>query len=214
MAMSYTTLTGAKTVEGSIKYFVNHSEVPSASILESAQAMIYSKLRTREMKELLQNVSIAAGASTITLPTRFQDPISLWLDREYRSRLYVLDEEHFEQRVSRDDAGLLYEGTPTLCTIDSTAIYLDTRADREYYYRMWYFRTPAALSGSNETNWLTERYPNLLEAACKFYAYQHREDSENAMRWAEMMQASIQLANDQHDQYQQSIRTELYWDQR
>lgn len=213
MAMSYTTLMADKTTEGSIKYYVRHSEVPSASILESAQSLIYSKLRVREMKVLVSGSSIAAAASTITLPTRFQDPISLWLDREWKSRLTILDEEHFEQRVSRDTDGDLYEGTPTFCTMDKTTAYLDTKADQEYYYRLWYYETPAPLSGTNETPWLVTTYPHLLEAAVKYYAYQHREMNDQADRWLQICMAAINDLNGRYDQYQQQIQTEMYWEQ-
>ncbi|MFT3987180.1 hypothetical protein [Aestuariivirga sp.] len=211
MAMSFTTLMGDKSTEGSIKYYVRHSEVPSASILESAQGYIYSKLRTREMKKLLAGVTIASGDTAIALPADFQDPISLWLDRDYKQALSILDEEHFEERVDRDSSGNLYQGTPCQCTMDATTIYLDVAADQTYYYRMWYYATPAALSVSNETNWLTARYPQLLEAICKAYAYRHREDDASADKWLQIGVATIEDANAQYDQFQQTIRQEAYW---
>lgn len=214
MALTYTTLMADKSTEDSIKYFVRHSEVPSASILTNSQALIYSKLRIREMKKLVSGVYIASGASTITLPADLQDPISLWLDREYKMRLRIFDEEHFEERVARDENGDLYAGTPSQCTMDRTTAYLDVAADRDYYYRLWYYQTPAALSDSNETNFLTSRYPHILEAACKFFAFKHREDDGNASSWLEVMTGAIDLANGQHDQFQQSIQHEMYWDQR
>jgi len=212
MAMSYTVLTGAKSVEGSIKYYVRHSEVPSASILESAQALIYSLLRVREMKTLVTS-SFATDATTITLPTGFLEPISLWLDRNNKAKIRILDEEHFEQRVGRDANGVLFVGAPTFCTMDKTLIYLDAKADQTYYYRLWYYGTPAALSGGNETNFLTTRYPHLLEAACKHYAYAHREDDGAASKWLQVATAAIEKANGEHDMFQQAIQHELYWDQ-
>ena len=116
--------------------------------------------------------------------------------------------------MARDATGSLYSGLPSFCTIDRTTIYLNTAVDAAYYYRMWYWSTPAALAAStNETNFLTTRYPFLLEAACKHYAYAHREDSENASKWLQMMTSSIEVANGQYDQFQQSIQNEMYWDQ-
>lgn len=211
MVMSFTTLMGDKNTEGAIKYYVRHSEVPSASILESAQGYIYSKLRTRQMKVLIAGATIAPGDTTIALPADFQDPISLWLDRDYKQPLRILDEEHFDQRVDRDGSGNLYAGTPSQCTMDGTTIYLDVSADQTYYYRMWYYGTPAALSSSNETNWLTTRYPQLLEAICKAYAYRHREDDASADKWLQIGLATIEDANAQHDQFQQSVQQEAYW---
>ena len=65
MVMSFTTLMGDKNTEGAIKYYVRHSEVPSASILESAQGYIYSKLRTRQMKVLIAGATIGSRDRTL-----------------------------------------------------------------------------------------------------------------------------------------------------
>lgn len=211
--MDYTTLVAAETVEGSIKYAVRHSLVPSDTILDLAEALIYSRLKVREMKALHAAQTLAAAASTITLPDGFLEPISLWLDRDYRSKIVFLDEEHFEERVGRDINGDLYEGTPSMATFDGTTIYLDVKADIQYYYRMWYYKQPEALSGTNLTNFLTNRYPNILDAICKYYAYRHRRMQGDADSWLQLGLAAIDLANAQYDQAQQSIQTEMFWRQ-
>lgn len=212
MAMSYTELIGAKTAEGSIKYYVRHSEVPSTKILESAQSLIYGMLRVREMKALATG-TIALDATTLTLPTGFMDPISLWLSGENKTKVRILDEAHFEERVTHSDNTTLYPGTPSECTMDGTLAYFNVKAEAAYGYRLWYWKTPTALGVSNETNFLTVRYPHILEAACKYYAYTHREDEVNAPKWLTIATAAIEKANGEYDMYQQSIQTEMYWNQ-
>lgn len=210
MAMTYTILTSDKDTEGSIKYFVRHSIVPSASILTSAQSLIYSMLRVREMKTLIKG-TILTGAYTLTLPTDFLESISLWLGGNDKSEIDILDEHHFETRVGMDDTDLPEDGTPTVCTMDKTKAYFDATADRDYLYRMWYMATPAELAVANQTNFMTTRYPHILEAMCKYYAYQHREMDGEATKWLGIAKAAIDVANGEYDMFKQSIRHEIHW---
>lgn len=210
MAMNFTTLTGSKDTVGSIKYFVRHSEVPSESILERAQDSIFQILRVREMVKRTAG-TIAADATSITLPTDILEPIALFRTGSYKGPIEILDQEHFESRVGEDETGELYEGTPRFCTYDGTTLYLDAKADQEYPYRLWYIGKPALLSVSNETNFLTTRYGNILEAMCKSGAYEHRENEAKAGSELEKAMAYITKANEEYDMFRQSIRTELYW---
>src|SRR3954466_13370023 len=74
--MDYNTLVGSKGTEGSVKYWINHAEVPASSVIADAQAEIYSRLRVREM--LVQaSLAITVGMSAIALPVSFLDPESL-----------------------------------------------------------------------------------------------------------------------------------------
>jgi hypothetical protein len=213
--MDYATLVADQATEGSIRYFVRHSLVPAEFILTSAQALIYSRLKVREMKTLLANQSLAAASVSIPLPSPgFLEPISLWLDRDFKSKITILDEDHFEERVGRDAFGALYTGTPTVCTMDGTSFYLDVTTDIEYFYRLWYYKQPAALSVGNPSNFLTDRYPNILEAICTYYAFAHRRMSTDSTGWLTLGMAAIDLANSQYDMAQQQTRTEMYWNNR
>lgn len=211
MPMTYTILTGSKDTEGSIKYFVRHSEVPSDSILTSAQSLIYSMLRVREMKVRVKG-SLTIGTDTLTLPTDFLEAVSFWLGGDYKAKLRILDEDHFESRVGNDTSDNPYSGQPTLCTMDRTKAYFDATPDIAYPYRLWYMATPAALSGSNESNFMCTRYPHILEAMVKYYAYQHREKDAEASKWLTIANAAIEKANGEYDLFRQSIQHEIHWD--
>lgn len=210
MPMNYTTLVADKATEGSIKYFVRHSEVPSDYILERAQDAIYQILRVREMVKRAEG-TITAATSELTLPTDLLEVISLFRTGTNSGRLMMLDQEHFEARLGVDGTGALFTGTPINCTFDQTKIYFDCIADDNYPYRLWYMQKPALLSGSNLTNFLTTRYGNILEAMCKHYAYEHRENDGKAAAELEKAMAYITKANEEYDMFRQNIQTELYW---
>lgn len=210
MAMSYTQLVADKDTAGSIKYFVRHSEVPSDFILERAQDTIFQLLRVREMITRATG-TIATNDTTITLPTDILEPISLNRTGSYKGRIIFLDQQHFEDRVGEDDTSTVYTGIPTSCTFSATTLYLDAKADQDYPYRLWYMARPALLASGNQTNFLTTRYGNILEAMCKHYAYEHRENDSKASSELEKASAYITKANEEYDMWRQSIQTELYW---
>lgn len=210
MPMNYTTLVADKDTAGSIKYFVRHSEVPSDFILERAQDAIFQILRVREMITRA-SATIATNASTITLPTDILEPMALVRTGSYKGPIRIFDQEHFESRTGEDISSAVYSGTPTSCTYSATTLYLDAKADQDYPYRLWYMGKPAYLSGSNETNFLTTRYGNILEAMCKHYAYEHRENDSKAGAELEKAMAYITKANEEYDMFRQSIQTEIYW---
>lgn len=210
MAMNYTTLVADKDTEGSIKYFVRHAQVPSEFILERAQDVIYSMLRVREMTARTTG-TIADGDTTLTMPTDCMEPIALYLGGSYHQPIRILDQEHFEDRVGLESDDTLYEGTPSECTYDATTFYFNVEADQAYYYRLWYVKKPALLSGGNPTNFLTTRYGHILEAMCKSYAYSHRENDGLAEQWLGKATGYIEKANQEHDMFRQAIQTELYW---
>lgn len=74
--MDYTSLIAAKGTAGSIANWVNYSKVEPVlpTILDEAQALIYSLLRVREMRTN-KALTMAVGTSSIALPARFLDPI-------------------------------------------------------------------------------------------------------------------------------------------
>jgi hypothetical protein len=210
--MNYTTLVGTKDTLGSIKYWVRHSEVPSDYVLERAQDAIFQLLRVREMLTKLDD-TIATDDTTIAIPTDMLEPIYLGRRGDYKGKIVILDQEHFESRVGDDpDASNdPYSGVPTECTFDQSLFYLNAKADQDYPYRLWYMQKPEFLSGSNETNFLTTRYGNILEAMCKHYAYAHRENEGQAATELEKATGFIAKANDEFDMFKQSIQTEMYW---
>jgi hypothetical protein len=73
-AMSYTTLVGDKNTAGSIARWVNYSKLDADQILQEAQSLLYSMLRTREMRTHF-SFDLAVGSSQVALPSGFLDPV-------------------------------------------------------------------------------------------------------------------------------------------
>lgn len=74
MAMNYVSLIGDKSTAGSVMSWVNYSKLPSPTIVDEAQALLYSMLRTREMMVDLA-FTMTAGTAHLALPTGFLDAI-------------------------------------------------------------------------------------------------------------------------------------------
>lgn len=183
MAINFTTLTGAKTVEGSIARWVNRSDLPTDNILLEAEAWIYQSLRTNDMRSRT-TFTIAEGAQTATLPADILEPISFTPYRWGEPLLYVHEQALVEQR-DEDDA--LIEGTPSMWCIVGSLAYVDLQAVEDFVGILLYYARPSALSGSNETNFLTIKYPSLLRYACMAKAYEHMKEPAS-------VQAYLQLA--------------------
>lgn len=204
--MNYTVLAGTKETPGSIKYWVRHDSVPVEYILESAQAAIYSQLRVRQMLKRIEN-TIAEGVSSLAMPADMLEPEAFMLTGDYKQPIAILDQQHFESRTDSTPA----EGIPTECTFDDDTFYFNATADDDYPYRLWYWHTPANLSSGNATNFLTSRYPQLLEAYLKHYAWEDRKETGLADRALKQALGYLATANAEYDLFRQSIRTELYW---
>jgi hypothetical protein len=170
MAMSYTTLVGAKTLAGSIKRATNYAELDSEVILEQAQTFLYSTLRVREMKSLW-NPAMVVGDYYKALPSDWLDPISGRFSDTSNLYYFSTLETELMMRRCYDSSNVLVSGTPIWWAIFDERIQFDAKFDTARTLNILYFKIPTALSGSNETNFVTTRYPHLLQQACKVQAH-------------------------------------------
>lgn len=191
MAINYTTLTGVKTVSGSIANWVNRDDLPTTDILTEAELYIYQYLRVREMQSS-NTIAISASANTANLPSDFLDPIRFRLYGYSTDLPYVA--EH-DLKDNRDESGTLFSGSATQWAIRGTTLYVDVNVATATTGILWYFAQPAALSGSNETNFLTTRYPTLLRRACLKYAFEHMKDDERMSNMETLTRTALQEAN-------------------
>jgi hypothetical protein len=95
MTMSYTSLTAAKGVSGSVANFVNYTKLDIPVIVDEAQALLYTFLRCREMLSKF-SLNVPLGNSKFALPTGFLDPIgrmfvpSINMDMAHKDAGYVM----------------------------------------------------------------------------------------------------------------------------
>jgi hypothetical protein len=190
VAITYTVLTGSKTTEGSIKNWVNRSDIPGDNILLEAEAWIYERLRVREMQARAE-FQVDSGSNSEALPADFIDPIS-WVPYGYTDPLPFYHEDQLQEQ--RDSDGTLVSGTPSRWVIIGTTVYVDVSASANFTGQLHYFSRPDALSASNETNFLTTRYPSLLRHACMMKAYEHMKDDQRARAYLQTAMQSLSEA--------------------
>lgn len=201
--MNYTTLVGAKTLEGSIKNVVNHSDVPAGVVLKDAESWIYQRLRHQEMRELATG-TLALGASTLDVSSlRMIAPIRFSFTGNDKLRVSFRTLEQFENAYAPASDGTPEVGTPRWATHDGNTIRFNVETDAAYLYRMWYYKRPAALSGSNETNFLTDDMSLLLRAATNWLAFMWAQNESMSSHWKsvadnELMTAKIAAEEAMH----------------
>lgn len=195
MAMTYSGLTAAKTVSTSVAYWVNYALLPVDQLLTDAQAFIYQQMRVREMRASAP-LSIAQYDSSVALPADFLDPIGL-LD-ERRDAIRQIDELSLE-RMRVISSGQISTGEIQQYAIYDEAFNFDVRATAATTLRLLYYKKPADLGPSNETNFLTTRYPHILRAAVLAEAFEFRQDDGAANKWRTKAVGFIEAANQQDD---------------
>jgi hypothetical protein len=102
MTMTYSTLIDLKTVNGSIKSWVNYSKLDVETVLSDAQSLLFDFLRTREMRTTW-TFGMAVGNSEIALPSRFLEPIGWLKDRTNNLRLRQIIEGDLSSRRVFDE---------------------------------------------------------------------------------------------------------------
>jgi hypothetical protein len=195
MAFDYSTLVAGKSTEGSIKAWGGHALLESERILTEAQAYIYQRLRVREMRTTA-TLSFSSGDSSKSLASvssnGFLDPIGLKFDGDAEDLPYV--HENGLMRL-RDANGALQTGYPSRWSIVDEQIQFDVALDQDLTARLMFYETPAPLSASNETNFLTKRFPTLLRRACLMFAWEQRRRPELFAQEQILVEAAIDEAN-------------------
>jgi hypothetical protein len=186
--VDYNTLAGAKSLEGSLKYWVNHSELPVGEIITDAQNEVYSRLRVREMLASA-SLSIAVNDSTAPLPSGFLDPLSL-LD-QWGDDIVLRDLRVLRRLRSFDSTGTLIVGPISNYAINGTTILFDMASNATTTFPLDYFQKPTVLSAGNPTNFLTTRYSHLFRAALLKHAYAFRKAFDEARIYAAELEAQI-----------------------
>lgn len=190
--MDYSTLVAGKTTSGSLANWVNRSDLPTVTILAEAQAWVYQRLRVREMQERQVPFTFTTSGNSVALPSRFLDPIS-FIPYGYSDPLPFVEESQLGD--VRDEDGNLYESTPSRWAIIGETAYVDTQPVETFSGVLHYFKQPADLAAtSNETNFITIRYPSLLRFACMAVAYQHMKDSIRTQEYSAYAENAIQEA--------------------
>lgn len=121
MAMTWASLTSPKGTAGSIANWVSYTKLDINTIVDEAQALLYTMLRVREMRT--QGVFLLqTGFSEVALPARFLDPIGRLEGVDFNLRIAHKDETFVQRaRTYTNSTGSL--GTnPFTTTLGATTV--------------------------------------------------------------------------------------------
>lgn len=189
--MDYNTLVASKGTPGSLANWANYGLFDTTSVLEDAQAFLYTTLRCREMRSELLALNIPQGASAVGLPSDFLDPIVVL--NQWMRGLKLRDPRTLLQRMGttgNPPSGFV-TGLPTSYAIFGEMYNFDLAANAALAYWQVYYQRPALLSPTNNTNFLTNRYPHVLRGAILAVAARFRGDTEDFQREASLLQAMV-----------------------
>lgn len=206
---TYTILTGAKTVDGSIRSWVNDSTVPATNVLTMAEDWIYTRLRVGHMLQR-QSGSISSGATSSTVPSDYLATEVYRVTTPDARELESVEPERLEELIVYDTSGNREPGPPCRFARIGTSFEFDYQADKAYTTSHLYYAYPDRLSGSNETNFLTDRYSPVLYWACQGFAYDFKKDVEKSERAFARAEVEIARCNADWDRERQESEGGIY----
>ena len=200
-SMTATILLGAKSTEGSIKWYAGHESIYAAAVLEEAQALCWQRLRIREMVQRA-DVTAVSGASTLDLATlapRFVQPIALKLDG-YGKIAYRREEDFPDDRNA---SGALETGpAPSCWTVRGSTLHFDIELNAAVAGDLWYYAgLPLLAVSTNETNILTDKFPALFRHALMSRAYAHRNRADMLAAELVLFDREVGEANRTNDDF-------------
>ena len=195
MAMNYESLAAAKTEAGSIRRWMNWSELDVDAIIEDAQSLIFQTLRVREMRTLFDDILVEAGQSSVALPQYFLDPIGL-KDVTNNIDMQLVDEARLLQERIYDENGALVESSAAyLYAIFGESLQFEYKYDTAATMKLVGYKTPTFVSSTNQTNFVVNRYPHLMRTACMAVASDMMNNREREQVYMTKLVAYIQDIN-------------------
>lgn len=207
--MDYRTLVADKQVQGSIRNWVNHDRVPPTVVVQEAEQWLWRRLRVRQMLATATG-TMSISSDTIALPTGFVGIKLLWITGTNKAKLILKTEQEVELAFEYDSAGARQNNKPRIYYVSASAIQMDQTADAAYPYRMLHYKQLDALSESNPTNFLTDRAPTLLRAACMGMANDFLKDDKEKTYWLAKAQGEINELHREDDMARSQIETQAY----
>ena len=179
MAMDWTTLTGTSATAGSIANWINKATAQSASaeILLEAESWIYRRLRHWKMLTPPFTGTLTVGQDYLTNPSDMLEPFLLYTTKNYFQNIEQRAIQEVIANWSYNGDGTRTRQQPMMFYFDQTAMRFDSPPDQAYDYAFVYYQQPAALSSSNQTNFLTVTYPRVVRCACTAAACEWAKDA-------------------------------------
>ncbi len=96
-------------------------------------------------------------------------------------------------------ANRLVDGSPSSWSVWNEQFKFDVALIEAAQFKMLYYRAPKLLSASNETNWLTNRYPLLIRKACQVQAADFMKDDAEYTKHLSALGTLIQTVSAEND---------------
>lgn len=95
--------------------------------------------------------------------------------------------------------GALEAGTPMNVAVFNELFQFECKADEIRRFDLVYYKTPAALSASNTTNFLTRRYPHIVRVGCMAGAASYMKDDAEETKQLTKLTGLCEAANAESD---------------
>ena len=192
-------------------------------MLADAQQLIYQEFRVREMRFGPYPLLLNIGDVSFKLPPGFLDPIAVlgqYQEEIKLKDLMTLQRARFIQGTTSDFSISDFQSpdfqttigwvqsVPQWYAIFGEQFQFDCASNAQVVYWALYYGSPPLLSHINKTNFLTDRYPHILRAACLAAAADFRKDDADYTRCATRLTAMITSAQTKDDLSNRGIEAE------
>ena len=143
--------------------------------------------------------TLAADADTIPLPTDYREPLFFGFTGTEKFEPVRKSIEFVHSQFSWDGAGVRSVSRPQFWATGATVIQFEHNSDKAYAFKLLYYGQLAALSPTNLTNFLTDRYSPLLYKVCSIFAYEWARNPEEKAYWLALANDELNDANVDRD---------------
>lgn len=210
--ISWTVLTSSSTTAGSIANWMSKASITSGPsgvadyIVGEAESWIYRRLRHWRMLTPPQAIVFTLNSDTLAISgfSGFLEPFDLWyLNSGAPQWMAQKTPSEVYQSWSYNADNTRVSQPPIIYSFNDTSIQFDSPADQAYPAYLTYYQQLPALSGSNDTNFLTSIYPRLMRCACMAAACEWAKDNGQGnfdrTYWDQLAENEIFIAQQESD---------------
>jgi hypothetical protein len=145
------------TLKSAVADWLDRDDIDAAivTMIGLMETRLYSQLRVRNMESALSE-TISSGV--ITLPTDLIEFKAIYIDSSPIQAVEFKNLDWIHQQYPTRSSS----GKPAYAALSSTTMVFGPYPDSAYNVAGIYYARPTALSASNETNFLTTTWPDLL----------------------------------------------------
>lgn len=173
------------------------------TFVDLAEDRINRDLRIPAMETAL-NVTLSGGVAAI--PSGFRELKTAYIDgnptRPLEMRPLDWIHTYHPHRAS--------QSKPSFIGIDGTNFVFGPYPDSDYTLKGTYYKAFDPLSGSNETNWLTDNAKGFLLYACLIYASEFTRDERGERLWASKYDRELNRIKEETKRYRLASGMPLY----